>query len=513
MLLLIALKRVELVSTYNVKTNKYRFSSLILITATLLSYQNCSQPFSSKNQALLAELNISSSLPEEAPSLIIQSSPSSISNSTNVNITYQAQAKNGAQIVSIQCALNAMQPVDCMQGFNRSGLGNGNYVLKIIAKDSRGLSSREEMVTWIVDTLAPTANFLMAPADNGIVSSSSVNITFSQPSDVNGISSISCSYGNSLATIASNPINCANNSLTLSNLSAGAVYVRVKITDMAQNVFNLDKNFSVQFNLPIVTLLNPKPNAYSNITSFTFTYSGSLNGQALTTFECALDAQAYAACNGGSKAYTQTNLTEGSHTFKVRSVDASTNTKSGEQTYQFTIDRTNPVVTITAPTAGATLTTNSVNATFTVTDANLSTVTRICRLDNVQLATCNNSVALNNLSNGPHTFSVTATDEATNQTVVTRNFTVNVSMTVNRVLSWDPSVDANNSVDFSVTSYNIYVGTAPGVYNAPISAAAGSLPSQTLANLVVGQTYYFAVSAVNAAGESPKSTVLTYVAQ
>ncbi len=499
--------------TFNVHTNKYRFCSLVALTVSLLFYQNCSQPFNSKNQALLNELNLSSSQPEEAPSLNIQSSPSSLTNSTSANITYSAVAKNGAQIASIQCTFDSLPPTDCLQGFSRSGLPNGNHVLRIVAKDSRGLSSREEMVSWIVDTIVPTANFLMAPADNGIVSSSSVNLTFSQPTDASGISSISCSYGNSMATISSNSVNCANNSITLNNLSAGAVYVRVKITDMAQNVFNLDKNFNVQFNLPLVTILDPKPNAYSNITSFTFTYSGSMNSQALTTFECALDAQAYAACNGGSKAYPQASLTEGAHTFKVRSVDASTNTKSGEQTFQFTIDRTNPAVSITAPAASATITTNTVNATFTVSDTNLSTVTRVCRLDNVQLAACNNSVPLNNLTNGAHTFSVTATDGATNQTVVSRNFTVNVPITVNRTLSWDPSVDANNSVDFSVTSYSIYIGTAPGMYNAPISAAAGSTPSQILSSLIVGQTYYIAVSALNAVGESTRSEVLTYSAQ
>lgn len=87
------------------------------------------------------------------------------------------------------------------------------------------------------------------------------------------------------------------------------------------------------------------------------------------------------------------------------------------------------------------------------------------------------------------------------------------SNTVNRTLAWDPSVDANNSVDFSVTSYNVYVGTSPGVYNTRFSAPAGTMPSQLLSNLVVGQTYYIAVSAVNVGGESTYSSVLTYVAQ
>ncbi|MEK6627352.1 MAG: fibronectin type III domain-containing protein [Bdellovibrionota bacterium] len=78
-------------------------------------------------------------------------------------------------------------------------------------------------------------------------------------------------------------------------------------------------------------------------------------------------------------------------------------------------------------------------------------------------------------------------------------------------LAWDASLDANNVMDTTVTGYKVYIGTAPGVYGAPIVAAAGATPSSLL-TLEKGKTYYFAVTAVNAVGsESDKSAVLSHL--
>jgi hypothetical protein len=50
----------------------------------------------------------------------------------------------------------------------------------------------------------------------------------------------------------------------------------------------------------------------------------------------------------------------------------------------------------------------------------------------------------------------------------------------------------------------VYVGTNPGLYNAPV--AVGTATSYTVANLTNGFTYYFSVTAVdNNGNESPHS--------
>ena len=83
-------------------------------------------------------------------------------------------------------------------------------------------------------------------------------------------------------------------------------------------------------------------------------------------------------------------------------------------------------------------------------------------------------------SNSPQTIPVTLT-----VTAPTNNGTAS--------LSWDPSSDT------SVTKYNLYMGTQPGVYGPPVSV--GMSTSYTAGNLTGGgKTYYFAVTAVNNAG-------------
>ena len=53
-----------------------------------------------------------------------------------------------------------------------------------------------------------------------------------------------------------------------------------------------------------------------------------------------------------------------------------------------------------------------------------------------------------------------------------------------------------------MTGYRVYWGTAPGSYRQArgVGLAAGTATSYTVGSLPVGQTYYFAVTAHDAAG-------------
>jgi hypothetical protein len=64
---------------------------------------------------------------------------------------------------------------------------------------------------------------------------------------------------------------------------------------------------------------------------------------------------------------------------------------------------------------------------------------------------------------------------------------------------------ANRESDLA--GYKVYVGTASGTYNFPGSAfVTGNVTSYTVANLPKNQTYFFAISAYDSAGnESPLS--------
>ena len=60
-------------------------------------------------------------------------------------------------------------------------------------------------------------------------------------------------------------------------------------------------------------------------------------------------------------------------------------------------------------------------------------------------------------------------------------------------LSWSPPT--NNT---GVAGYNVYVGTASGVYGPPINV--GNVTSYLMNNLVIGNTYYFVVKDYNTSG-------------
>ena len=58
---------------------------------------------------------------------------------------------------------------------------------------------------------------------------------------------------------------------------------------------------------------------------------------------------------------------------------------------------------------------------------------------------------------------------------------------------------ANGEPDLA--GYKVYVGTASGTYSLPGSPfVAGKVTSYTVSNLPKGQTYYFAISAYDSAG-------------
>ncbi len=63
-------------------------------------------------------------------------------------------------------------------------------------------------------------------------------------------------------------------------------------------------------------------------------------------------------------------------------------------------------------------------------------------------------------------------------------------------LSWDATPNSN------VTGYRVYFGTAPGAYDQPPGAGlnVGNSSSYSVADLTRGQTYYFAVTAIDAEG-------------
>jgi hypothetical protein len=163
------------------------------------------------------------------------------------------------------------------------------------------------------------------------------------------------------------------------------------------------------------TAIDEKPALRSNSSNAEFTYEA----PTATSYECKLDGAAFSACPlGGPMEYT--GLTDGSHTFQARGVNAS-GPDPTPATYTWTVDTVPPVATIDthpdSPSPGA-------SAAFTFHAPNEPGSTFKCALDGALPSSCSaNGITYHGLENGAHTFKVEANDGAGNQQVEATTFT------------------------------------------------------------------------------------------
>ena len=145
----------------------------------------------------------------------------------------------------------------------------------------------------------------------------------------------------------------------------------------------------------------------TSATSATFTFT---SNEAGSTFECRLDAAAFAACTSPR---TLTGLAAGSHTFEVRATDAANNTDPSPASFSWVIDQTDTTPPETSITGGPDEVTNATSATFTFTSSEAGS-TFECRLDAAAFVACTSPRTLSGLAAGSHSFEVRATDSANN---------------------------------------------------------------------------------------------------
>jgi hypothetical protein len=183
--------------------------------------------------------------------------------------------------------------------------------------------------------------------------------------------------------------------------------------------------------------------------------------------------------------------------FRVRSEDAAGNLAlSGD--FVFTTlggDVTVPVVSITAPAAGATVS-GTINFSATASD-NVGVTGVEFKRGGVNIApedtTAPYTVAWDTrlAAQGVHTLTAVAWDAAGNSATATR--TVTVANPLGQVnLAWN----ANGETDLA--GYKLYVGTSSGVYGAPVTL--GNVITHTVTGLTPGNTYYFVVTAYDQGG-------------
>ena len=164
--------------------------------------------------------------------------------------------------------------------------------------------------------------------------------------------------------------------------------------------------FTAETTPPVARIFGPTEGSITEDVTPTFEFASSEPG---STFECRL-AQDYFPC--GSPLIPASPLPDGPHAFDVRAIDAPGN-ESAVRTRSFIVEARPPSVTISSgPAEGSTSSEQSASFGFASNEPQTSFR---CRLDGGGFEDCGSPFTASDLTAGPHTFRVRATDRAGKQ--------------------------------------------------------------------------------------------------
>lgn len=266
------------------------------------------------------------------PSAVIDSGPASSTNSASASFTYHSNPAGA----SFECKLDAEPFASCeSSGIGYPGpLSEGSHTFQVRATNVNGTGAPASY-PWKVDLTAPTATITSQPVDPSPGSSAS----FKYQSDELG-STFECSL-TSGGSASFSP--CPSTGKTYTNLADGNHTFEVRATDPAGNqstpgpfpdgsyTWTVDNSLA-DTTPPETTILSTPPDPSESSTA-SFTYESNELG---SSFECGLDAAAFASCPASGIVYT--GLANGSHTFLVRAIDANENVDPTPAGYSFDVE-------------------------------------------------------------------------------------------------------------------------------------------------------------------------------
>ncbi len=405
-------------------------------------------------------------------------------NSTSATITFSS---NEAP-VTFECMLDATTFVPCTSPVTLSGLSDGSHTFQVRARDAAGnLDPTPASTSWTVDTTAPETTITGQPPNPS--NSTSATFTFSANDPA---ASFECSLDMGGFAPCTSPLSYAT-------LADGNHTFQVRARDSAGNVEATPAiyDWAVDIAAPDTFITAQPPNPSSS-TSATFSFASTKAGP---SFECKLDASAYAPC---TSPITYSGMAEGSHTFQVRARDAAGNLDPSPASYTWVVDSVAPDTTITSqppdpsssPSATLTFTSNDAAASFE------------CALDSATFSACTSPATFSSLGDGSHTFTVRARDAAGNvdPTPARVTWTVDTAAPDTFITSPPPSAPGDT---ITFTSNETPVTFRCSLDSAPFGPCTSPVtPPATLAEGV----HTFAVSATDAAGHAdPTPATLSWV--
>jgi len=245
-----------------------------------------------------------------------------------------------------------------------------------------------------------------------------------------------------------------------------------------------------------------------------------------------VDGSAQSA-TGSTFRYSPTTAQVGTHAVKVKVDDQMTNTTGVDPSFTWSVTVENPapppneapVISATSP-SGSPVVTAGTSITFSVTasDADGDPLSYTWTVDGSAQAATGSTFRYSPTTAqvGNHAVKVKVDDRMTNTTGVDPSFTWSVTVeapppppppppppaTYSARVMWDVVTTDTLGRPTTVAGYRLYLAESPSELTTPLGSV--TLPEVEIDNLEPGTTYYFAVSAYDAAGnESALSAIVT----
>jgi hypothetical protein len=338
-------------------------------------------------------------------------------------VTVTATASDNVAVASVQFLLDG-QPLGSPDTtapysttWNTTASTAGSHALTARAVDTSGNSGTSAAITARVDNTAPTAA-ITSPAAGSTVSGT-VTVT-ANASDANGVTSVQF-------LLDGQPLGSADTTAPYSTTwntttsAAGSHALTAQAVDAAGNSgTSAPTNVTISGAAPVVALTSPAAGALvSGTVTVTATASDS---SGIASVQFLLDGQPLGSPDTTapySTAWNTTTSTAGPHALTARAVDA-TGTPGTSAPVNVTVDNTAPVVAITSPAAGSTV---SGTVTVSATSSDAGGVASVqFKVDGANLGAPDTtspfsaSWTTTPFSNDQHTLTAVATDVAGWQT-------------------------------------------------------------------------------------------------
>lgn len=421
-----------------------------------------------------------------APLPSITAHPTNPSNQTDPSFSFSSNESGG----TFTCSLDGATASACTSPQVFHGLGAGPHSVAVSAIDAAGNpSAAPATFSWVIDLVAPTASITAQPANPSKVTSPSFSFTSSESG-----STFTCQLDTAAAAGCTSPKSYPGTP------DGQHTFTVIAIDPAGNSSAPVSYAWTLDTVLPVVTF-DPAslPPSITNVTSASFAFTSSKPG----TFTCKLDSGSFASCTSPK---TLSGLGSAAHTFSVIATDAAGNA-SATASSSWTVDTALPTVSITAkpgnpsklPTPSFSFTSSKSGSVFT------------CTVDGGAGATCTSPFTTAALTDAPHTFSVQALDPAGNSASASYAWTVDTTPPVQPAPIAAQALNRSARITWTAVSdavsYKVYSGTTPS-FGTVASGLTGT--SATISSLINCGTYYFTVTAVDAAGnESDQPAPIT----